>query len=106
MNKQLDFLLTSIASLHNVYKQSHLEASSEAVQEDISPFLSKLDLSHHHKQEEYFTQEVTEYTKKQFFQVVVELLCLRGELVIIIIFFPCRVFQTLLLVAKMQSMNL
>ncbi|ELU04551.1 hypothetical protein CAPTEDRAFT_225812 [Capitella teleta] len=67
MNEALEGLNSSVASLYDIYKQN--DRTKEPEEEvEMSAFLSQVNLKHHHKLEEKFTQEVTEYTKKQFFQ--------------------------------------
>ena len=76
----MESLLTSVSDLSALYQRTGAgtEEQRDAEQQALSSssdtpsvFVSQLDLDHYHKSEEKFTQELTAFTKKQFFQVCV-----------------------------------
>ena len=75
MNSQLECLVSSISSLSALYQQTGAGTEEQRSQEqesssDKTPvFLSQLCLDNYHRTEDKFTQELTAFTKKQFFEV-------------------------------------
>ena len=63
MNSSLDTLMASVSQLSTLYNSMD--------RGDHSPFfLSQLNLHEYGNAEEKFTGELTTYTKKQFFEVI------------------------------------
>ncbi|XP_072023242.1 HAUS augmin-like complex subunit 3 [Amphiura filiformis] len=65
MNATLDKLSRTSSELVSMYNKSPI---SENVGQQEAPFLSQQSLQHYHGNEERFTQQLTAYTKKQFFE--------------------------------------
>ena len=66
MNSSLDRLSSTSSQLVGLY---HRSTGDEKDSHD-APFLSQQSLQEYHHAEEWFTQELTAYTKKQFFGVI------------------------------------
>lgn len=78
MNSTLDRLTRSVAELMTLYEAS--SAGTEFERKDgggvNGVFLSQLNLADYHRAEELFTQEMTAFTKKQFFEVSKVIICI------------------------------
>ena len=68
VNRSLQLLVPSVCELRSDYQS--LESCTETADRDnVSLFLSRLNLDEYHVAEEHFTKELTGLTKKQFFEV-------------------------------------
>ena len=66
MNAILDKLSRTSSELVSMYK-----SPGESLDHQVAPFLSQQSLHEYHGSEEKFTQQLTAFTKKQFFEVCV-----------------------------------
>ncbi|XP_002733835.1 HAUS augmin-like complex subunit 3 [Saccoglossus kowalevskii] len=67
MNTCLSKLSTNIHDLCQLYTQTNMKADSTT---SDANFLSQISLNDYYKEEDKFTQELTQYTKRQFFKDV------------------------------------
>lgn len=72
LNESIDQLKSTIRDTMELYGQTdgELDCYGDNKPSKQSPFLSAYSLDSYHSVEEEFTQALTAYTKKQFFQVI------------------------------------
>ena len=66
MNSALESLVPAVANLTSLYGASSSAGDTERREDAV--FLSQIDLECYHKAEDLFTQKLTSFTKKQFFE--------------------------------------
>jgi len=72
MNECLQNLSSAVSEVTNLY-QDIAAGTTERRNPEANLFLSQLDLSPYYRAEEKFTQELTAFTKKQFFTVSIQI---------------------------------
>ena len=68
INSSLEKPTGCVSELSSLYHRAAADPEAGQGQENAA-FLSQLPLEDYHKMEEKFTQELTSFTKKQFFEV-------------------------------------
>ena len=68
MNEMLNGLVHEISTMTTLYGEEKLDRSQKQ-HTNSAIFLSRVPLEHYYKEEEKFTRQLTQYTKKQFDRV-------------------------------------